>query len=101
MQTVLTFLGGLVARFTSRKFLLTASAALALVANQQWTELVALVATYTGFEGAADVYNQVKQAKTNVAKLDHQTTLIEHGYAPKDVQPDRSVIVPGDDSSTQ
>lgn len=102
MQSVVMFLGGLVARFTSRKFLLTASAALVLVANNQWNELVILVSTYTGFEGAADIYGKVKDAKTEVAKIDHNTHLVDAGYKPAELDGTRSnVIVPGDDSSTQ
>ena len=54
MKAFIKFVGELIKRFTSRKFLLTLAGALTLAANQQWTELVVLLTGYTGIEGLAD-----------------------------------------------
>lgn len=101
MQTITKFFGELIQRLTSRKFLLTLSGAALLAANSQWDQLVILLATYTGFEGAADVYSRVKDTKTDIAKINQQTSLMEAGIAPAGETLNRNIIVPGDDSSTQ
>lgn len=101
MQTITKFFGELIQRLTSRKFLLTLSGASLLAANSQWDQLVILLATYTGFEGAADVYSRVKDTKTDIAKINQQTEFVSAGIMPVADSVNRNVIVPGDDSSTQ
>lgn len=53
------------ARLTSRKFWLTVGGAIVLIANNQWTELVALISAYMLAEGAKDVV----EAKSGVPML--------------------------------
>lgn len=59
----------IVLRLTSRKFLLTLAAALILVANEQWTELVILISGYMGIEGVGDAAERVATQKTKQAEL--------------------------------
>ena len=60
-------------RLTSRKFLLTLAAALILVANERWAELVVLISGYMGIEGIGDAADRVAQQKTKQVELTQAT----------------------------
>ena len=66
MKSIIKFIGELVKRFSSRKFLLTLAGGLTLAANQQWTELVILLTGYTGIEGFADITQRKASATGDV-----------------------------------
>ncbi len=90
------FLADLIQRLTSRKFLLTVAAALVLVANQQWVELVALLGGYMGVEGAGDLFDRVQRQKTEQAKVQQQTTFAQlTGEVPDGFSATGGKIVPG------
>lgn len=55
-----------IASLLSRKFLLALGTFLVLVANNQYTEAVAVVIGYLGAEGAADVAQRYGEASSTV-----------------------------------
>lgn len=84
----------LLKRLTSRKFLLALSAALALAANKQYTELMGVVIAYIGAEGGSDIATRYAAQKYAIpAKVDQQTQLINSGDLELTTEP--KVIVPG------
>ena len=100
---MIAFLSGLIKRLTSRKFLLTLSAALVLVANQQWTELVALVSVYVGSEGLGDAAERYKAQDVKKADVLLENTKVELGqfsdFAPATA--DTNTFVPGNEIPAQ
>lgn len=80
----------LVSKFTSRKFWLTVGTAIVLIANQQWTELTALILGYCGIN-TASAY--VKGGGTT-----YITT--EKAMSQNDVT-DKDVILTGDELAKQ
>lgn len=90
-------------RLTSRKFLLTLAAALILVANERWGELVFLISGYMGIEGIGDAAGRVAAQKTEQVKLiqatEQQRSRIESLDYDGDDLPDPSLpIVAGNQS---
>lgn len=76
---MLKFLGNLVKRLTSRKFLLALSAGALLAANQQWTELVAVAVAYVTAEGAGDAVERYAHEKTKTAEMALEDTKTQLG----------------------
>lgn len=93
-----TFLANLIRRMTSRKFLLTVSAALVLVANQQWPELAALILGYISVEGLGDATERFQAQKVKQAETNLEDTKIQFGVLGADPNAvDRGDIVPGNE----
>ena len=94
MKNVKKFLGDLIKRATSRKFILTVAAALTFYANKQYTELAATVLAYLAVEGGADVVAAYSKFKFLLpAELRQKTELIQSGDLELDNTP--KSIVPG------
>lgn len=89
-------------RLTSRKFLLTLAAALILVANERWAELVVLISGYMGIEGIGDAADRVAAQKTKQVELVQETqkARVEAFATDDDDDVDLSVINPGNASTT-
>jgi hypothetical protein len=88
-------------RLTSRKFLLTLAAALILVANEQWTELVILVSGYMGIEGIGDAADRVAAQKTKQVELVQATQQAKiETFNEDDDDIDLTVINPGSQTTT-
>lgn len=93
-----TFISNLIRRMTSRKFLLTVSGALVLVANEQWPELAALVLGYIGVEGLGDATERFQAQKVRQAETNLEDTKIQFGVLGADPNAvDRGDIVPGNE----
>lgn len=90
-------------RLTSRKFLLTLAAALILVANERWGELVLLISGYMGIEGVGDAAERVATQKTKQAQLsvDAENAKLQANKVsysnPMPADIDMSTVVPGND----
>lgn len=96
------FLANLIARLTSRKFLITVGSGLILVANQQWNELVILVSAYIAAEGAGDAVQRFQTEKTKQAEAVLEDTKVQFGVIDGSATAiDRSQMVAGNDVPMQ
>lgn len=91
------FFANLVYRFTSRKFLLTVSTALVLIANKEWSTLTALIGGYIGIEGFADVAQRYGETKVTASKTDLESTKLQvlGADALPETGVDKNAFVPG------
>lgn len=88
-------------RLTSRKFLLTLAAALILVANERWAELVVLISGYMGIEGIGDAADRVAAQKTKQVELVQETQKARAiAFDEDEDNVDLSVINPGNQVTT-
>lgn len=89
-------------RLTSRKFLLTLAAALILIANERWAELVVLISGYMGIEGIGDAADRVAAQKTKQVELVQETqkARVEAFTTDDDDDIDLTVINPGNQPTT-
>lgn len=58
-------------KLTSRKFWLAVGSFIVLIANGAYTEAVAVIISYIGVEGAADVAERKESAKTEQFKVEN------------------------------
>lgn len=91
------FLADLIKRLTSRKFMLTVGTALILIANQQYNELVLLIAGYLGVEGLGDAAERYTTPKANAAKHELEATKLQilGADALPETGVDKNSLVPG------
>lgn len=82
----------LLAKITSRKFLLAVLGAATLATNGQWAEFTALVLGYIAAEGGADA---VQRFKTGVSTLDTVVNPKSQNVT-QDDEVDTSTIITGD-----
>lgn len=88
-------------RLTSRKFLLTLAAALILVANERWAELVVLISGYMGIEGIGDAADRVAAQKTKQVELVQETQKARvTAFEEDDDDVDLTIINPGNQATT-
>jgi hypothetical protein len=98
-----SFMKDLIERLTSRKFLLTVSTALVLIANKQWDMLVLMVGGYVGVEGIGDAAARYAQPKAAAAQADLESTKIQllGTDALPDTGVDKSQLVAGNTMAGQ
>lgn len=86
------FLTGLLARLTSRKFLLALGTGLVFYVNKQYTELMWVVLGYLGAEGGTDAVRAYSEQKYVETVKTVNDSLFLQG---DDEDIDRSSVVPG------
>ncbi len=89
------FLVDFITRLTSRKFLLTLSAGILLVAEQKYDQLILLISAYLAVEGGGDAAARYGAAKAKVEEIKLEDTKVKFEALEDPDLIDKTTLLPG------